>query len=302
MIRLVVTGNSGQVASSLLERAAGRPEFEVIALGRPALDLETPATVGATLRAARPDVVVSAAAYTAVDKAESDPERAFAANRDGAGAVAAATRDLGVPLIHLSTDYVYPGDKPTPYVEDDATGPLGVYGASKLAGEDAVRAAHPHAVILRTSWVYSPFGANFVRTMLRVGAQRTSLRVVDDQHGNPTSALDIADALLRMAPGLLADREHGGIFHCCGEGATTWCGLARRIFATSAALGGPHPDVEAITTADYPTPARRPGNSRMETGAFAARYGFSLRPWQDAVDETVKRLLANSRFRTCIIV
>jgi dTDP-4-dehydrorhamnose reductase len=292
VIRILVTGRAGQVATSLIERGAAQAGVTVIAVGRPELDLENAGTVGPAILSQKPDLVVNAAAYTAVDKAESEPETAFAVNRDGAGAAAAAAHTLGVPFIHLSTDYVYPGDKPSAYVETDATGPLGVYGASKLAGEQAVRAAHPQALVLRTSWVYSPFGANFVKTMLRVGKERDVLRVVDDQQGNPTSALDIADAILRLAPGLVSQNPSGGVYHLCGEGSVTWCGFAREIFAVSARLGGPHPKVEAITTADYPTPARRPSNSRLDTSAFAARFGFRLRPWQVAVAETVGRLLA----------
>ena len=291
MMRLLVTGRNGQVATSLAERAAAHPGIEVLALGRPELDLENPATVEAAIAAARPDLVVNAAAYTAVDKAESDSGRAFAANRDGAAAAARAAARLGVPVIHLSTDYVYPGDKPSPYVESDATGPSSVYGQSKLEGEQAVMAAHPQALIFRTSWVYSPFGANFVKTMLRIGKDRDVVRVVADQHGNPTSAIDIADAILSLAPGL-GGTAAGGIYHLCGSGSTTWCGLAQAIFAESGKLGGPAPRVEAITTAEYPTPARRPANSRMDTAAFTARFGFALRPWPDAVAETVARLLA----------
>ena len=291
-MRLAVTGRNGQVAASLVERAALHTDVEVVAIGRPDLDLEQPETVGPAILAARPDIVVNAAAYTAVDKAESEPERAFTVNRDGAEAAASSAQSLGVPFIQLSTDYVYPGDKAAPYVESDSTGPLGVYGASKLAGEEAVLAVHPDALIFRTSWVYSPFGANFVKTMLRVGKERDLLRVVDDQQGNPTSALDIADAILRIAPRLVAGPGEGGVYHLCGEGTTTWCGFARFIFETSARLGGPSPRVEAITTADYPTPAKRPANSRMDSSAFAQRFGFRLRPWQDAAADTVARLLA----------
>ena len=291
MIRLVVTGSKGQVASSLKERAGAGGGIRVVALGRPALDLEKPETVAPAISRAKPDIVVSAAAYTAVDKAEQEQGRAFAVNRDGVEALAAAAWQLGVPFIHLSTDYVYPGDKPEPYVESDATGPLGVYGASKLAGELAVRAAHSSSVILRTSWVYSPFGTNFVKTMLRLGKERETLRVVDDQQGNPTSAIDIADAILKIAPRLVTE-DGGGTYHLCGEGSTTWCGFARFIFATGARFGGPSPAVEAITTAEFLTAAKRPANSRMDTSAFANRFGFRLRPWQEASAETVARLLA----------
>lgn len=285
-MRILVTGRNGQVATSLLERGESQG-VDVIAAGRPELDLENPASAEAAIVAARPSLVVNAAAYTAVDRAEQERDKAFAVNRDGAAAVAEAAARLGVSFIHLSTDYVYPGDKISPYVESDETGPLGVYGQSKLAGEMAVKAAHPSPLILRTSWVYSPFGNNFVKTMLRVGRERPVLSVVDDQTGNPTSALDIADAILRIAPGLTA----GGTYHLCGSGDVTWCGFAREIFAQGAARGGPTPEVKAITTAEYPTPARRPANSRMSMAAFETRFGFRLRPWQESLAETLSRLL-----------
>lgn len=291
MTRLLVTGCTGQVALSLKERAAAHPGIEVVLLGRPGLDLEQPDLVAASIMAAKPDAVISAAAYTAVDKAEAEPSRAFAANRDGAAAAARAAAALGVPFIHLSTDYVYSGDKPSPYVESDATGPVSVYGRSKLEGEQAVLAAHGQALILRTAWVYSPFGSNFVKTMLRLGKEREVVKVVDDQQGNPTSAIDIADAVLRIAPEL-RDQAAGGIYHLCGTGSTTWCGFARAIFAEAAMRGMAVPRVEAIGTADYPTPARRPANSRLDTAAFASRFGHALRPWPEAVAETVARLLA----------
>jgi dTDP-4-dehydrorhamnose reductase len=286
-MRILVTGRKGQIAMSLLERGAGIPDVEILAVGRPELDLEDIPSVGAVIAAAQPDLVINAAAYTAVDRAEQEIEKAFAINCDGAGAVAAAAAGLGVPLIHLSTDYVYSGDRSAPAVEGDPTGPLGIYGQSKLAGEAVVRTAHPSPLILRTSWLYSPFGTNFVKTMLQLGKDRPILRVVDDQTGNPTSALDVADALLRIAPGL----RSGGTYHLCGSGDTTWCSFARQIFAVSAVLGGPAAQVEAIATAEYPTAARRPANSRMSMSAFEARFGFRLRPWQHATAETVARLL-----------
>ncbi|MBI2719974.1 MAG: dTDP-4-dehydrorhamnose reductase [Rhizobiales bacterium] len=290
-MRLLVTGRNGQVATSLAVRAAGFPEIEVVAAGRPELDLEVPEQVKSAIAAARPDIVVNAAAYTAVDKAEHDEARAFAVNCDGAGAVAAAAADLGVPLVQLSTDYVYSGSKPGEYVESDATGPLGVYGASKLAGELAVRAAHARALVLRTSWVYSPYGANFVRTMLRLGSERPLIRVVDDQQGNPTGALDIADAILRIAPGLVAMGGRAETYHLAGTGNTSWYGFAREIFSVSSKLGGPSPELQPIGTADYPTPARRPANSRLSTAAFEQSFGFALRPWPEALAETVHLLL-----------
>ncbi len=288
MTKLLVTGIHGQAARSLLRQAPFHSGMTVEAIGRPEIDLEKPETIAAAFKVREPDIVVNAAAYTAVDRAEQEPALAYAVNRDGAAAVAQAAARLGVPLIHLSTDYVYDGRKPSPYVESDATGPLGVYGASKLAGERAVLAACPQALILRTSWVYSPFGSNFVKTMLRIGKERPVVRVVDDQTGNPTSADDLADAILRIAPHLTG---RGGVYHLAGSGHVTWCGFARHIFETSARLGGPVPTVEAITTKDYPTPAPRPQCSWLATDAFAERFGFTLPEWRDSVDKVIGELL-----------
>lgn len=289
-MRILATGRSGQLATALAECAAGQNGLEVTSLGRPELDLEVPDSVTARILAHRPDIVVNTAAYTAVDKAESEPERAFAVNRDGAAAAARAAAELGIPFIHVSTDYVFDGRKPDPYREDDQTGPLNIYGQSKLEGERAVMAAHPGAIVLRTSWVYSPFGSNFLKTMLRVGAERPLLRVVDDQLGNPTSALDLATAILRIAPEL--DAERGGLYHLTGSGSTTWHGFAAFIFSESGARGGPQPALQAIATRDYPTPAARPANSRLDCSAFAQRFGSGLRNWQEATRATVHRLLA----------
>lgn len=286
-MRILVIGRNGQLASALIEKAAAWPGVELIALGRPELDLGHLASIGPAIAGLRPDLVVNAAAYTAVDRAEQEPEKAFAVNRDGAAAAAAAAARLEIPFIQVSTDYVFPGTKPEPHVETDATGPLSVYARSKFEGERAVRLAHPAALILRSSWIYSPFGANFVKTMLRIGKDLAEVSVVDDQTGNPTSALDLASAILHIAPGL----DAGGIYHLCGSGDVTWCGFAREIFALSKAQGGPGPKVKAITTAEYPTPARRPANSRMSTDGFAARFGFRLRPWQEGLAETVARLI-----------
>lgn len=291
-MRIAVTGREGQVALSLAERA--RDGTDVVLVGRPDLDLANPASVAPALAAARPDLIVSAAAYTAVDRAEDEPELAHAVNGAGAGAVAAAAHSLGVPVIHLSTDYVFDGARDGDYVETDPTGPIGVYGASKLAGEQAVAAANPRHAILRTAWVYSPFGTNFLRTMLRVGASRDELTVVADQHGNPTSALDIADAILHIAPQLLSGRDDVfGIFHLAGSGTTNWSGFARRIFEASRANGGPSARVKDITTADYPTKARRPANSRLSSAKFAKTFGWTAPDWRDSTDLVVNRLLAS---------
>ncbi len=289
-MRLAVTGRDGQVAASLLEAARGRGDIEVVAVGRPALDLARPETVLAALQAVNPDIVVSAAAYTAVDQAEEDKDLAFAVNAVGAGKVAEAAAKLGVPVIHLSTDYVFNGAKDSAYVETDQTAPLGVYGASKLAGEQAVAAANPRYLILRTAWVYSPFGKNFVKTMLRLAADRDELAVVADQWGNPTSALDIADAILHAAARL--DRDSAfGVYHLAGTGETNWSGFARHILDTSRALGGPHARVRDIATADYPTKARRPANSRLSSDKFAAAFGWTAPDWRRATELVVARLV-----------
>jgi len=291
-MRIAVTGTSGQVVTSLLERGpvAGQ---EVIAVGRPALDLADPATILPALERAAPDAIVSAAAWTAVDKAEEQGEAAHAINATGAGAVAQAAARLGVPLVHISTDYVFDGTLDRPWREDDPTGPTGVYGATKLAGEQAVLAAHADSAVLRTAWVYSPFGANFAATMLRLAEARDELGVVGDQVGNPTSALDIADGVLRVAANLAAgtDPAQRGLFHMSAAGEASWAEFARAIFAASAELGGPAARVNAITTADYPTAATRPANSRLDCSLIAAAHGVALPHWRDALPPVVARLL-----------
>ncbi|RWL44468.1 MAG: dTDP-4-dehydrorhamnose reductase [Mesorhizobium sp.] len=291
-MRLAVTGREGQVAASLVEAARGRDDVEVVAVGRPALDLARPDTVFAALEAARPDIVVSAAAYTAVDQAEDEQGLAFAVNAVGAGKVAEAAARLGVQVIHLSTDYVFDGTKDGAYVETDPTAPLCVYGASKLAGEEAVAAANPRHLILRTAWVYSPFGRNFVKTMLRLAADRDEIAVVADQWGNPTSALDIADAILHAAARLRDDRNFAafGVYHLVGEGETNWSGFARHILDTSRALGGPHATVCDIATSDYPTRARRPANSRLSSARFQGVFGWAAPQWRESTERMVHRL------------
>ncbi|AZO25108.1 dTDP-4-dehydrorhamnose reductase [Mesorhizobium sp. M1E.F.Ca.ET.045.02.1.1] len=292
-MRLAVTGREGQVAASLLERAYS--DVEVVAVGRPVLDLARADTVFAALEAARPDIVVSAAAYTAVDQAEDEKDLAFAVNATGAGKVAEAATKLGVPVIHLSTDYVFDGTKDGAYVETDATAPLGVYGASKFAGEQAVAAANPRHLILRTAWVYSPFGKNFVKTMLRLAADRDEISVVADQWGTPTSALDIADAILHAAARLQDEKNFAafGVYHVAGGGETNWSGFARHILDTSRAFGGPHASVRDIATADYPTKAKRPANSRLSSAKFASAFGWTGPEWQESVEAVVRRLVGS---------
>ncbi|TSD99634.1 dTDP-4-dehydrorhamnose reductase [Mesorhizobium intechi] len=292
-MRLVVTGREGQVVSSLLE-AGQLAGVDVIAIGRPRLDLANPDTVIEAIAAAKPDIVVSAAAYTAVDQAEDEPDLAFRVNAVGAGKVAQAAARLGVPVIHLSTDYVFDGSASGDYVETDATAPASVYGASKLAGEQAVAAANPRNLILRTAWVYSPFGKNFVKTMLRLAADRDEIAVVADQWGNPTSALDIADAILHAAATLHRNKDFAafGTYHLAGTGETNWSGFARHILDTSRVSGGPSARVRDITTADYPTKARRPANSRLSSAKFASAFGWSAPDWRLSTQAVVRRVLS----------
>ena len=291
-MRIAVTGLKGQVATSLQERAG--PKLAVAAVGRPAFDLADRAAVLAGLEAARPDVIVNAAAYTAVDKAEAEEALALRVNGEGAGHVAEAAERLGVPLLHLSTDYVFDGALDRPYREDDPTGPTGSYGRSKLAGEKAVAAACENSVILRTAWVYSPFGANFVRTMLRLNETRDEVGVVADQRGNPTSALDIADALIGIAARVKDDssQRFRGIFHMTGSGEATWADFAELVFGEAEARGRRATRVKRIVTADYPTPARRPANSRLDNEKLARVYGLSLPDWRGSVAACCARLLA----------
>lgn len=296
-MRVLVTGREGQVARALAERSAAAG-VTLVMLGRPELDLERPESVDPALAAAQPDVVVNAAAFTAVDLAESGEATAFAVNAAGAGAVAAAARGLGIPVIQISTDYVFDGALERPYREDDPTGPVSAYGRSKLAGEQAVAGATPDHAILRTAWVYSPFGKNFVRTMLRLGAQRDEVGVVADQFGSPTSALDIADAVLAVARNLVSrpgDASLRGVFHMVAQGEASWAQFAEAVFTEAAAAGRAPVAVKRIATADYPTPARRPANSRLDSGKLTSAHGVSLPPWRGSLALCVARLLADER-------
>ena len=293
-MRLLIAGWQGQVARALVELAPSATEVEAFAVGRPGLDLCNAATITRAMTDFRPDVIINSAAYTAVDKAESEAPAAFALNRDGARLLAQAAAKRGAAIIHISTDYVFDGSKPGPYVEDDPTAPLNVYGHSKLDGERALAEANARHVIARTAWVHSPTGANFVKTMLRLAGERKELRVVDDQVGSPTYAPHLAKVLLQIARAVL-DAEPGqrwGIYHLAGAGAVSWCGLAREVFRVSASLGGPSADVVSITTADYPTLAQRPMNSRLDCGKAERAFGVALPDWRSGVHECVQRLLA----------
>lgn len=265
-----------------------RGDIELVALGRPELDLLQPENLEATLEQVRPDVVVSAAAFTAVDLAESQPNLAFAINCDGAGALAAAAEKVGASVIHLSTDYVFSGDKGAPYEEGDAASPLSAYGLSKYAGELEVSAANPRSVILRTAWAHSPYGNNFIRTMLNLAARRDSVSVVADRFGSPTSMLDVADAILHLATRL--DDDHYGLYHLSCRGSTSWAGLARHVFAASKAVGGPSAYVEDISGDDYKAAAPRPVASPLLCALFERRFSWAMPSWQVSATQVTQRI------------
>ena len=291
---ILVTGGAGQLAQAL---ARARPDG-VSLVGRPVFDFDRPETVAAAVRRARPALVINAAAFTAVDAAETDSAAARRANAEGPGLLAEACARAGAQLIHVSTDYVFDGCKGAPYTEDDATAPTGLYGATKLDGERAVLAAHPGAVILRTSWVYARAGRNFLLTMLGAARRLPALRVVADQHGCPTNADDLAAAALAVADRLLsashdktrtgAQGEHlAGIYHAAGQGETTWHGFATAIFAEAGRHGWPVPTVEPIATSDWPTPARRPADSRLDCSKLERVFGVRLPDWRDSLAPAV---------------
>lgn len=294
-MKLLVTGSQGQLARALQERAASRAGIEIIAVGRPAADLEVPGSVAAAIRSAAPDVIINAAAFTAVDDAEDEPERAWRINADAAGEAAAAAAAAGAAIIQISTDYVFDGSADGAWREDSPTAPLGVYGWSKLGGEEQVRAATDRHLIVRTAWVYSPWGRNFVKAMLRLAAERDEVGVVDDQRGSPTSALDLAEALLAVLESWRGGERSGlgRTFHVAGTGSCSWAELAEEIFRQSAAGGGPSATVRRIASADYPTKAARPRNSTLDTSAFERAFGFAMPDWRNSVGEVVRRLLAD---------
>ena len=279
---ILITGGTGQVGTAL-QQLAPRFGVDLVAPPRAQLDLGSSCRIDDLLAERDYGCIINCAAYTAVDRAESEPELAFAVNAVAPEMLAKETAARGIRLLHVSTDYVFDGSKAGFYVEGDPIAPLGVYGASKLAGEQAIGVGNVDHVILRTAWVVSPWGNNFVRTMLRLGAERNHLRVVDDQRGCPTSAIDIAEALLTI----VTRGGPIGTYHFVNAGEASWCELARFIFERACM----DVEVEAITTDQYPTPAKRPANSRLSTAKLQQAYGIVPRPWQDAVGEVVDVLV-----------
>jgi dTDP-4-dehydrorhamnose reductase len=289
-------GRTGQVATSLVERARRLHDVELLAAGRPDLDLIVPGSAKALIDAVRPNVVINTAAFTAVDSAEDYPDEAGRINAEAAGEIAAACASAQARLIHLSTDYVFDGTSDRPYGEDDPVAPLGVYGQSKLAGEVAVLQALPGATILRTAWIYSPFGHNFVRTMVRLAGERDAVSVVDDQRGNPTSALDLADAILALAARWRNGEAvgEGETYHLVGPDAVSWAGLASKVMDQLRALGQPAACVRRIASADWPTKAPRPTNSTLDTDKYRREAGGALPGLDASLEHVIRRLVAAS--------
>ncbi|MBP0116107.1 MULTISPECIES: dTDP-4-dehydrorhamnose reductase [Bradyrhizobium] len=289
---ILIVGRNGQLGSCLRDLAALRG-LTAVALGREQLDLEIRDGIDRTVASIAPCMIINAAAYTAVDQAESEVGKAFNINRDGAAALADVAWQRNIPFVHVSTDYVFDGAKCEAYDETDVPAPLNAYGASKLAGEAAVLAAHPLATVVRSSWIYSSTGSNFVRTMLRLAETRPVVRVVCDQHGSPTSAADLAAALLKIAERPFTDdrRIAAGIFHVAGQGATSWHGFAEAIFDGLSRRGVRPPALEAITTEQYPCAARRPVNSRLDSSKAERVFGIRLPAWRHSLETCLDQLV-----------
>jgi dTDP-4-dehydrorhamnose reductase len=295
-MRVLVTGRIGQLARALEE--AMPADWSAVFHDRDTVDLMQPGAAAQMIADVQPDLVINAAAWTAVDLAETERDAAFRINGAAVGEIAEASAKIGAALIHISTDYVYDGTKEAPYVETDPPAPVSVYGASKLAGEQAALAANPRTVVLRTAWVYAPWGKNFVLTMLELARTRPQLRIVADQRGAPTSALDLAAACLAIAPRLVATPAGNpvwGVYHYAGRGACSWADFAAEAFALAHARSGvPVPQIERISTAEYPTPARRPANSVLDCGKFETTFGLATVPWREALARVVGIALAEA--------
>jgi dTDP-4-dehydrorhamnose reductase len=289
-MKILVFGAGGQVGREVC-RAAWPSRYAVLPFDRKAVDITRGAAVGAVVRRERPDLVINLAAYTAVDRAESEAEAAWAANCAGAAHLAAACDETAVPLVHLSTDYVFNGRKAGPYQEEDAVDPLGVYGRSKEAGERAVRAALAHYVILRTAWVFGASGANFVRTMLRLAGERPVLRVVADQYGCPTAAADVAAALIAIAEHIERGQARWGTYHFTGDAPISWYGFAEAIFELASPRLALCPKVEPIATDQYPTPAQRPMNSVLDCRRIKEAFGILSPRWPASLAAVIGELL-----------
>ena len=288
---ILLTGGTGQVGRSILAKVQAYQEPFFVP-SRSELDLSDPQSIQRVLESRDWTTIINAGAYTAVDQAESEPLLAEAINANAPSILARFCHEHAIPLIHFSTDYIFAGDASSPYKEDDDTAPIGIYGASKLAADKAILESHCRAVILRTAWVVSPYGKNFIKTVLRLAQERAEIRVVADQYGCPTGAQDLASVVLSILPRLMADQNAPtGIYHCCNQGETTWAGLARVVMEESTRLGGTRARIIDITTADYPTPAKRPYYSRLSCDRLQKDWDITLRAWKPMVADIVAALL-----------
>ncbi len=292
-MKIAVTGAGGQLGRELCNRGRSRGN-KILPLTRAEFDITDRFKVNEYIQKAGPDLVVNAAAYTAVDRAESEPDRAFAINRNGPANLAAACAAAGIPLVHVSTDYVFDGSKSGPYIETDPVSPLGVYGRSKAAGEDEVRKRLPEHLIVRTAWLYGLHGHNFVKTMLRLGRENTLLKVVDDQKGCPTNAADLAGAIIEMAEQLGRGPVFWGTYHFCNQGEITWHGFALEIFNLARKAGQPLKvkEVRAITSAEYPTPVTRPANSVLDCSKLIENFDIEIPAWRESLARMMSMLPA----------
>jgi dTDP-4-dehydrorhamnose reductase len=289
-MKVLVLGYQGMLARELLPCLVGAG-FAVVSRGRPELDITQAASVHQAVADAQPDIVINAAAYTAVDQAESVPDVAFAVNRDGVAHLATVCRDVDIPLLHVSTDYVFDGLASRVYCEDDRTAPLGVYGRSKWEGEEAVRGGHPEHVIVRTAWLYGRHGHNFVKTMLRLAREREVLRVVNDQYGCPTWSRDLAEALVIMCQRIAQGRDlvPWGTYHFCAAGQTTWCGFAQAIIEEARAFEPLRvQEVVPIPTTAYPTLAQRPAYSVLDCSKVQSAFSITPRPWWESLHDCIQ--------------
>ena len=296
--RILIVGGTGQLGLELQHSFAGTNPM--VAVDREVVDLRVPDQIRSIVRSVKPDIILNSAAYTAVDRAESEPEIAAAINTRAPRILAEEALQAGALLVHYSTDYVFDGSKEEPWTETDAPNPLNAYGAGKLGGEEAIRQAGGRYLIFRTSWVYGPHGKNFLLTMLRLGRERDELSVVDDQFGAPTTSMELARATRTIVDGVLAgefgsEQEWAGLYHMTCSGATSWYGFAEAIFARATELlGGRKPEVNAIPTSAYPTPATRPRNSVLSNAKLQARFGLRLLVWQEALDLVMQQIAAES--------
>ena len=289
---ILITGATGQLGHALANLARVRG-LDHVAVSRPDFDFDAPGTLDSSLSSTKPRLVINAAAYTAVDAAETNTDAAERANHTGPARLARRCAEAGIPLIHVSTDYVFDGEKSGAYLETDPTNPTGVYGASKRAGELAVLTTGAKAIILRTAWVYSAHGKNFARTMLGAARKTNEVRVVMDQHGTPTAAPDLAAAILDIAALLETGWKpnYRGIFHATSSGGTSWHGFAAAIFAAAEPAGLRSPVLTGIRSEEWPTPTKRPANSQLDCGKLASTFGIKLPDWRASVPPIVKQLL-----------